>query len=78
MDATPSVGLPEVEWMEVFNRTDRIMNLNGWGLVSESSTVEPGIVRTILPKNNWNGYLPPYARCLLCAALLRPLIAFLK
>ena len=68
VDATPSVGLPEVEWMEVFNRTDRIMNLNGWGLVSESSTVEPGIVRTILPRNDWNGYLPPYARCLLCAA----------
>ena len=68
VDATPSVGLPEVEWMEVFNLTDRIINVNGWGLVSESSTVEPGIIRAILPKNNWNGYLPPHARFLICAA----------
>ena len=66
VDATPSVGLPEVEWVEVFNQTDRIINTNGWGLVSESSTMDPGIVRAILPDNNWNGYLPPNARFLIC------------
>ncbi|MDE0916838.1 MAG: hypothetical protein OSA04_00885 [Flavobacteriales bacterium] len=68
VDATPSVGLPEVEWMEVLNQTDRIINVNGWGLVSESATIESGIIRAILPKNNWNGYLPPHARFLICAA----------
>lgn len=66
VDATPSLGLPEVEWMEVFNRSDRIINTNGWGLISESSNMNQGIVRAILPNNDWNGYLPPNARFLIC------------
>jgi hypothetical protein len=68
VDATPSVGLPEVEWMEVLNRTDRTINLNGWGLISESSSVESGLIRRILPNNDWNGFLPPKARLLICSA----------
>ena len=70
IDATPSKGLPEVEWMEVLNRTDRIINMNGWGLISESSSIEPGIIRAISPNNNWNGLLPAHARFLICAAPL--------
>ena len=68
VDATPTVGLPEVEWIEVFNRTDRIINMNGWGLVSESATTGTGMIRSIIPKNNWNGYLPPQTRFLICNA----------
>ena len=68
VDATPSVGLPEVEWMEVLNRTDRTINLNGWGLISESSSVESGVIRQILPNNDWDGFLPPQSRFLICDA----------
>jgi hypothetical protein len=68
VDATPSVGLPEVEWIEVLNRTDRTINLNGWGLISESSSVESGVIRQILPNNDWDGFLPPQSRFLICDA----------
>lgn len=36
-DPTPSVGLPEVEWLEIFNRSNKVVNLNTL-LLSDGST----------------------------------------
>jgi hypothetical protein len=51
-DPTPSVGLPAVEFIELYNRTDKILNLGGFGFSSGSTPqVFPGI--QLLP----DGYL---------------------
>ena len=36
-DPSPSVGLPEYEYLELFNRTDHIINLSAWTLTIGSS-----------------------------------------
>ncbi|MCF6172137.1 MAG: lamin tail domain-containing protein [Bacteroidales bacterium] len=36
-DPTPSVGLPEYEYLELFNQTDNIIDLSGWTLTIGSS-----------------------------------------
>jgi hypothetical protein len=37
-DPAPSVGLPEVEFLEIFNRSSNPFNLNGWKITDGSST----------------------------------------
>lgn len=37
-DPSPSVGLPEVEFVEVYNRSSKVFNLNGWEISDGSST----------------------------------------
>jgi hypothetical protein len=37
-DPAPSVGLPEVEFLEIFNRSANPFNLNGWKITDGSST----------------------------------------
>lgn len=48
-DPSPPVALPEVEWVELFNRTDRPINLQGWTLrdpsgqaVFPAAALDPG------------------------------------
>lgn len=36
-DPTPRVGLPEVEFVEIYNRSSKIFNLNGWKLSDGTS-----------------------------------------
>lgn len=51
-DPTPVIGLPEAEFVELFNRSTKIINLNGWKFTDGSSTaILPGYM--LQP----NGYL---------------------
>jgi hypothetical protein len=51
-DPAPSIGLPEVEFIEIFNRSQRDYNLSGWQLTDQSSSaVLPNVMLPI------NGYL---------------------
>ncbi|HIO58866.1 MAG TPA: lamin tail domain-containing protein [Flavobacteriales bacterium] len=68
VDATPSLGLPEVEWMEVLNTTDRIININDWGLIAESVNSTTEINRPLLPSDGWNGLIAPHERFLICTS----------
>ena len=36
-DPTPSIGLPEVEFVEIFNKSNKIFNLNGWKIGDASA-----------------------------------------
>jgi len=36
-DQTPSVGLPEAEFIELFNASDQILNLEGWSLGDQTT-----------------------------------------
>jgi hypothetical protein len=36
-DPTPVIGLPEVEFIEIFNKSNKIFNLNGWKIGDASS-----------------------------------------
>ena len=38
-DPLPSVGLPELEFVELFNRTDRYIDLTNWKISDQSTTV---------------------------------------
>ena len=38
-DPTPVVGLPELEWFEVYNRSDKYFDLDGW-VVTDGATSE--------------------------------------
>jgi len=54
-DPTPSVGLPEFEYIEIYNRSGHILNLSGWTLFIGTSN-----------KTFENCYLLPYHYKLLC------------
>jgi len=45
-DPSPAIGLPEVEFVEVFNRSSKILDLSGWTIsdASSSGTVAAGIL----------------------------------
>lgn len=52
-DPSPVIGLPEVEFIELYNRSEKIINLAGWKFTDGSSTailsgfLEPGEYRII-------------------------------
>ncbi|HET9053836.1 MAG TPA: lamin tail domain-containing protein, partial [Cyclobacteriaceae bacterium] len=54
-DPSPVIGLPEAEFMELYNRSEKIINLAGWKFTDGSSTavlsgfMEPGDYRIITP-----------------------------
>jgi hypothetical protein len=55
-DPVPSVGLPEVEFIEIFNRSQRDYNLSGWQLTDQSSSaVLPNVT---LPINEYFVLIP--------------------
>lgn len=56
-DPTPSVGLPEVEYLELFNASDNFFDLDGWVLVNSST-------EKILTEKE----IPPGAHVILCDA----------
>jgi hypothetical protein len=61
VDATPSIGYPEVEWFEILNRSKKYVNVNWWSVAASNSTmnVEAG---DIIPRNGWDGMLAPNER----------------
>ena len=36
-DPSPTIGLPEVEYIEIYNRTDKSIRLNGWQFMDETT-----------------------------------------
>jgi len=47
-DPTPAVGLPESEYVEIYNASNKLFDLNGWTLSDGSSTATLG-TRALLP-----------------------------
>ena len=54
-DESPSQGLPEAEFVEIFNRTDRILDISGWGINDAgttrnwgTATIQPGRVSDLM------------------------------
>lgn len=41
-DPSPVVGLPEVEFFEIYNRSDKIIDLNGWTVNDNTTTANLG------------------------------------
>jgi hypothetical protein len=57
-DPTPVIGLPEIEFVEIYNKSNKIFNLNGWKLADNSSagTIQeswllPGEYRVLCPSS---------------------------
>jgi len=50
-DPTPIVNLPDGEYIELYNQTETIINLNGWSLSDESSTVT--LPEVLIPPNTY-------------------------
>ena len=50
-DPNPSVGLPEKEFIELYNRSELFFDLEGWTLVN--STTERGLTSVALPPNEY-------------------------
>lgn len=53
-DPTPQVGLPDAEFVELFNNTDFDINLTGWGFTKTFPSIEFVFPSVTLPAN---GYL---------------------
>lgn len=61
--ATPSNGLPETQFVELYNRSDKYFNLNGWKLSDNSSSgtiqdvwMQPGDYLVLVPTGGLDGY----------------------
>jgi hypothetical protein len=65
-DPTPQVGLPDAEFVEIYNRTNAIINLQGWTFADATSV-------KILPNYN----LLPQQYAIICAASKAPEFAAL-
>jgi hypothetical protein len=50
-DPTPVVGMPETEFIELYNRTDAAINLNGWVLTN--TTTDKVLTPYLLPANEY-------------------------
>jgi hypothetical protein len=62
-DETPVVGLPETQYVEVFNRSDKYFNLDGWKLSDNNSTgtiqnkwLFPGAYLILVPSSGFTAY----------------------
>jgi len=62
-DPVPAVGLPEAEYVEIFNRSDQTFNLQGWTISNGSQTgllpdyvLEPGAYVLIIDEADRNLY----------------------
>lgn len=55
-DPTPAVGLPEAEYLEIFNRSDKVIDLNGCEIsgaeVVNQQLIYPGQYRVVLSVEN--------------------------
>jgi hypothetical protein len=64
-DPSPSVGLPEAEFVELYNRSTKIINLSGWKFTDGSTTatlpnqlVEPNAYIILTPTNSATQFSP--------------------
>jgi hypothetical protein len=64
-DPAPSVGLPEVEFLEIFNRSGNPFNLSGWKITDGSSTgtltsfiLLPGQYLILAPASSSSQFMP--------------------
>jgi len=62
-DPSPVVGLPEVEFVEIYNRSNKVFNLNGWRLGDNATfgTIQnawllPGEYKVLCPTNSINEF----------------------
>jgi Lamin Tail Domain/Bacterial Ig-like domain len=51
-DPSPQIGLPDAEFIEIFNRSNNPIDLNGWKL-SDGSSIATFGPQIILPKEYW-------------------------
>jgi hypothetical protein len=59
-DATPSLGFPEDEFIEVVNLSDRIIDISGWSILDGGGDSE------IMPETDWIGLVNPGEAFLIC------------
>jgi hypothetical protein len=71
-DPSPSVGLPEFEYLELFNRSDTAINLENWRIQADSKMVK--LPKVVLEKDsfliatykNANGAFDKYGEAVYC------------
>ena len=66
-DPTPSMGLIEVEWVEIYNRTGLFHSIQDFFLLDGSSET----LSALSPLFGWNGILPPGARAIISESDVR-------
>ncbi len=64
IDATPSIGFPEVEWIEILNRSDKYVDIGTWSVIANSTSSLTEHINMI-PRNGWDGVLAPKERFLI-------------
>lgn len=48
-DPTPAVGLPEYDFVEVYNRSSKVFNLQGWKIANTTTTATISATKWLLP-----------------------------